>query len=120
MLRLPLTKMASRETDRLPTSAVVEKLNADKHLAHWLEVRAPGIPSSMFFLYHEQPLECSEDTYHHQFKLVQLLGNFQERVLLYGEATGITYNQSSGYVTFHGRSEKIGNYSFYAPYFERK
>lgn len=119
MVRLPLIGMCSRETDRLPAAKVNKLLNTNSLP---LEVAGGNIePSKKFIIYFEYPEELQNygEFYTNQFRLVEIIAEFQEKIILTGIASAMSFNFGSEYVTFHGDSEKIGNYAFYCPFFER-
>jgi hypothetical protein len=117
MRRLPLTKMCSRETNRLP----VEQIQGFLQTASDLPLEITGIPepSKKYFVYHFDPMELDLEVYKHQFLLVEVDGNY-ERIITQGDATGVTFNFGSRYISFHAFVKGIGNYAFYCPFFENK
>lgn len=118
MVRLPLIKMASREIKRLPVWLVKNKLIADASLR--VDVNDMPAPSTQHFVYHFSPLELHEDQIQHCFILVEVTGEFKERILTKGEASGISHNFASRYTQFRGVVGDIGNFNFYCPFFEMK
>lgn len=116
MLRLPLLKMCSRQSRRLPVQDIIINLDCHESLpAERMEPFGVLVASERFLVYYFDPHETGD--VNARFMLVEVRGNEanEEKVLEYGYAFAML-RHGAGYQHFIGAGVNLGPYEYYCPF----